>query len=564
MFPVLFPATSGNPPFSPKKVPGDLSESIPQQLWTARPDGALDFVNGRVLEYFGRTFEEMIARGWHDLIHPEDVDEAAERWMHSVATGCFYEVEVRLRHARDETYGWHLAQASADRDAQGTITRWVGTNTDLSRRPIAREKNAERREAEVTIRTQESQLRQIGDNLPDGFLYQLLAELNGIRRFIYFSAGMERITGVSMEEALGDAASLYGLIDPEDLSWMAAEEERCLKEGLNYDVVIRSRHRKTGEWRWIHIRSAPRMLPDGRRVWDGIYLDVTKARQTEEALARSMERLELAQRVGRIGVYDWLVKTGEVIRNEEQRRIFGLGAEESGETIEAFQKRVHPDDMERIRKEMAAVIARRQTDTDFTYRIVRNDGAIRWAEGAARFFYDEAGALQRMVGVNIDITEKQEAQRTLERSEASLRSIVESASASGIGIVRSHLDGRILEANDAFLRMVGYTREELASGRVNWRAMTPQEFLEVDAREIRKIEATRQSHSFEKEYLRKDGSRVPILLSANFVPGAEGEFICFVLDLSGPKSAQSALRDARDAAEAASNAKDHFLATLSH
>ena len=108
-----------------------LNETIPQQVWTGRPDGQLDFVNRRVLDYFGRTSEEMIGNGWQGLVHPDDLPRTLERWTRSLTTGEPYENEFRLRRAADGAFRWNLAQAVCSRDDQGRIERWFGSNTDI-------------------------------------------------------------------------------------------------------------------------------------------------------------------------------------------------------------------------------------------------------------------------------------------------------------------------------------------------------------------------------------------------------------------------------------------------
>ena len=114
-----------------------LAEAIPQQVWTARPDGQLDFVNQRVLEYFGRSSDEMIGGGWQGVVHPEDLASIVAKWTHSLATGEEYEVEFRLRRA-DDVYRWYLGRAIPVRDSSGTIMKWLGTNTDIEDQKTAR------------------------------------------------------------------------------------------------------------------------------------------------------------------------------------------------------------------------------------------------------------------------------------------------------------------------------------------------------------------------------------------------------------------------------------------
>ena len=107
-----------------------LAEAIPVQIWTAGPDGALDYVTQRVADYFGLTCEQLLRDGWQDVVHPDDLPIAGSRWMHSVATGEPYKVEFRLR-AADGRYHWHLARALPQMDAAGAVVRWFGTNTEI-------------------------------------------------------------------------------------------------------------------------------------------------------------------------------------------------------------------------------------------------------------------------------------------------------------------------------------------------------------------------------------------------------------------------------------------------
>lgn len=107
-----------------------MAEALPVQVWTALPDGQLDFVTNQVADYFGVPMERVMRDGWRDVVHPEDLPTVAERWMHSLATGDPYRVEFRLR-AADGTYRRHLARALPQRDETGAIVRWFGTNTEI-------------------------------------------------------------------------------------------------------------------------------------------------------------------------------------------------------------------------------------------------------------------------------------------------------------------------------------------------------------------------------------------------------------------------------------------------
>jgi PAS domain S-box-containing protein len=107
-----------------------MAESIPVLIWTALPDGRLDYVTDRVARYFGVPAEQLLRDGWRDVVHPDDMPAVAASWSHSLATGEPYKVEFRLR-AADGTYRWHLAGALPQYDDAGRIVRWFGSNTDI-------------------------------------------------------------------------------------------------------------------------------------------------------------------------------------------------------------------------------------------------------------------------------------------------------------------------------------------------------------------------------------------------------------------------------------------------
>jgi len=133
--------------------------------------------------------------------------------------------------------------------------------------------------------------------------------------------------------------------------------------------------------------------------------------------------------------------------------------------------------------------------------------------------------------------------QALRASEAQMRRLV---SSNIVGIIHSHFDGRILDANDAFLAMVGYTRADLRSGTVRWDAMTPPELRHLSERAMEKLRASGACPPFEKEYFRKDSSRVPVLIGLALLEGTQDQAMCFVLDLSEGKRMEEALKQIRD------------------
>jgi len=130
--------------------------------------------------------------------------------------------------------------------------------------------------------------------------------------------------------------------------------------------------------------------------------------------------------------------------------------------------------------------------------------------------------------------------RDLAEREAKIRRLVD---ANIIGIFISRRDGRIVEANDAFLKMVGYDREDLAVGHLRWTDLTPPQWRDTTAGALEELDATGAARAYEKEYLRKDGGRLPVLVGAAAFDQARDEGVTFVLDLTGLKRAEAAARE---------------------
>jgi PAS domain S-box-containing protein len=109
----------------------DLSDAMPLVVWTARPDGAVDYFNQRWFEYTGTTQDQALDWSWADVLHPDDVQPTLERWNEALRTGALYEIEYRWKRARDGAYHWYLGRGVPVRDPAGRITYWVGTGTDI-------------------------------------------------------------------------------------------------------------------------------------------------------------------------------------------------------------------------------------------------------------------------------------------------------------------------------------------------------------------------------------------------------------------------------------------------
>jgi PAS domain S-box-containing protein len=156
--------------------------------------------------------------------------------------------------------------------------------------------------------------------------------------------------------------------------------------------------------------------------------------------------------------------------------------------------------------------------------------------------------LESIEDLKLQVTAREKAEAALRQLasglEAKIRRLVD---ANIIGIIVFNIEGQIIEANEAFLHMVGYSREDLLSGRVRWTDLTPAEWRDWDERAVAELKATGIAQPFQKEYFRKDGSRVPVLVGGAMFEGSGNEGVAFVLDLSEQKRSEEALRRSEEA-----------------
>ncbi len=146
--------------------------------------------------------------------------------------------------------------------------------------------------------------------------------------------------------------------------------------------------------------------------------------------------------------------------------------------------------------------------------------------------YDEQGHPLHLIGVAFDITERKRMEETLRASETKLRRLVD---ANIVGIIVTTLSGQILEANDTFLSLVGYTREELMTGKLSWRTITPPEYQQISDQVVQELRQYGVCQPIEKAYINKEGKHVSVLLAAARLDETTDYNICFILDMTEQK-----------------------------
>jgi PAS domain S-box-containing protein len=490
-----------------------LVDSIPALIHTSRPDGHLDYFNKPWLEYLGVTLDKVAGWNWTAYIHPGDVEGIVDRWRACLATGEIFEYETRVLRANGE-YRWMFHRKVPLRDANRNIVKWYGSSLDIE----------ERKTAEEALRSSEAYLAEAQRLSQTG---SWANTATGEPR--YWSEQCYRVLGFDPAEPLPPLATIFQRIHPDDRAAMREELDRGIRDKADFEVEMRIVHPITGI---RNIRSTGHAVVDTRgdlREMVGTVIDITEHNRAEEAIRRSEAYLSEAQRLSHTGSFGWKVSSGEIFWSDETFRIFECDPS-SKPTIEFILSRVHPEDHDMTQQQIDGAL-RNGEGFDFEHRLQMPDGSVKHVRVTARPSKDNADDVE-FVGAVTDITERK-------TTEDRIRRLVE---AGILGIFFATVEGGIVEANQAFLQLLQYDRQDLASGRLRWADITPADWRERDERSMAEFLETGVFQAYEKEYFRKDGSRVPVLVGGARMQ-SPNEGVVFVLDLSEQKRAEEKIRE---------------------
>ncbi|WP_083245367.1 PAS domain S-box protein [Paraburkholderia nodosa] len=250
-------------------------DALPGLVWTALPDGRIEFVNRPWSDYTGLSVEHACGEGWQSAVHPEDRPALLEAWRAVVASGVQGELEARMRRF-DGTYRWFLCRVSPVVDAAGKVAKWCGINTDIE----------DRKQAEAALKAHEERFRLIVDGLPtrvilftpDGDVFQ------ANRHTLKYS-------GATLEELKQWTSRDF--THPDDRRATVARFYASLRTGEPYD--FESRHRRAdGVYRWFRVQGFPLQDKEGRiALWYFLQTDIDERKRAEALLAGEKRLLEM-------------------------------------------------------------------------------------------------------------------------------------------------------------------------------------------------------------------------------------------------------------------------------
>ena len=452
-----------------------------------------------------------------EYLYPEDQAQILAVIREAIRTKSHFEMEHRIRRV-DGSVGWIFSHAVPLLDAKGEIVEWLGAASDVTARKQAEQALADRSEL----------LNGVMEGTTDVIF---IKDLNG--RILLANAAFAIAANSTPEQLVGKTDE--DLFPPEVAAAIRQHDKAVIAGGsptqLEESIPV------AGEPRAFLTLKAPLRDGGGRVVGVlGISRDVTERKRAEEEQRLLASIVEYSSDF--IGISD-----------AEGNPLYGN---------RAAMELVGVEDLEQVRRSKIVdyfVPEQRQFVAEVVLPAVIKDG--RWCgQLSMRHFVTGAtipvlydlfrvddpvtGRPVNFATITRDLTGQKTEEDRLRRSEARLRRVFES---NVVGMIRWDLDrSLILDANAEFIRMTGFTRDDVAAGRVNFRDLTPPEWASRNEQGIRDILADGHAAPYEKEYFRKDGSRVPLIIAGTRFEDSPSEGMSFVIDISETKRAETDLR----------------------
>jgi len=373
-------------------------------------DGTISYTSASVQRILGYPPQDWLGKKVFQFVHPEDRDMAENLIEQAIAfPGIDITAEFRLLHADREVRDFEVSANNLL--AQPEIAGIVTTYRDITvrkRNELALRKSEEsyrafveqssegiwRFELEQPLSTDLSEDEQI-QHL---YQYGYLAECNNAMAQMYGFTYAEEIVGARLADFLISS-------DPYNIEYLRS----FIRSGYRLNDAESHELDKQGGSKYFLNNLVGIVENDVLvRAW-GSQRDISERKQAEEALRNNQKRLELAQKAGKIGTFEWNIQTDRVTWTEELEAVYGLAAGTFGGNYDNWAHSLHPEDRARTEQEVRRA-AMEGTELDTEFRILSPDGSLRWIAAKAHVFCDRTGKPLRMIGVNMDNTNRKQAE----------------------------------------------------------------------------------------------------------------------------------------------------------
>jgi PAS domain S-box-containing protein len=358
------------------------------------PEGRYVRVNQKYCQMLGYSEHELLQRTVLDVTHPDDREASAVGLSSSFTAGEPEEYSIEKRYIRkDGGIVWALVKWRVLCDENGKPIHTVANAEDITGR----------KQAEDALRAREAQLRAIIDN-SSAFIF--VKDLEG--RYLKVNRGYELVRGMTEAEMKGKTD--YDLY-PKDIAdgvHKNDEEVIAANKPIQFEETVPF---SDGFHHFVSVKF-PLSGDDGKPyAVCGISTDITDRQKVEQALQAADERLKLAMEAGEIGTFDWNIRTNEVFWSEPSMATFGTPSGASQGVYHDWAKRLHPGDLQVIEERLQEVLKKKGRHWLAEYRLA-DDGTTRqrWVRSQGHIVYDFQGEPVRMIGANIDISDRRQAE----------------------------------------------------------------------------------------------------------------------------------------------------------
>ncbi|MDF5736398.1 MULTISPECIES: hybrid sensor histidine kinase/response regulator [unclassified Nostoc] len=451
---------------------------------------------------------------------------------------------------------------------QGTSTAFnLPTDAAVTLHQLQQE-IAQRQQVEISLRESEERLRLALEVSQMG-----LWDWNILTNKVIWSENYAVLFGVLPGSFDGPYEAFNKCVHPEDRQSVMQAIGQALGQKTDYNDEFRI-VRLDQSVHWISAKGKFIYDYQGQAVrMIGVCMETTVCKQAEESTRKLTSQVQEQANIlnailtasvdhiyifNRTGCYQYVSRDGATLLGLKPQDIVG----------KTLQEVDFPADfVEQVENQRQAVMKTGHPIKD-ECKYITADG-LHYYEYILTPLRNYNQTIDGVITVCRDITEHKRAEKILRESEARFRRLFES---NIIGVAFWDVDGLIIDANDAFLQVAGYTRDEFATlGGINWRELTPVEYKHLDDRALLEMETSGVSRIYEKEYIHRNGKRVPIVLGMALLNDSKDNGVAFVLDITDRKLVEKECsyllqreRTARQQAEIANKIKDEFLAVLSH
>src|SRR6266850_1358076 len=388
----------------------NVVDTIPALVWSALPDGSNTYVNKRFVEYSGSSPKQTAGSGWQALIHPDDLERHASKWVEAVATGKPLENEVRSRRS-DGQYRWQLDRGVPLRDEDGNIVKWYGVTTDIE----------DRKRAEEALRGSEAYLAE-AQRLSQTGSWAWSPEQD-IR---YWSEECYRVLSFDPQDGLPRFEDFFQRIHPDDQPGFRELIETAIREKAEWEADYRIVH-PDGPVRDIHVLAHPVLSTSGHLVeFVGTVIDVTERKRGEEERRRS--EMELRQMLDLMPQHLAVLAPDGTPLYANRVALEYLGVDmDRWRTETSRYGLLHPEDRETLLSQRQSEFLK-GTPHEFEARMLRHDGIFRWFLFRLSPLKDERGDVTRWYGTGTDIEDRKQAEDRLRQENVALREEIGQAS----------------------------------------------------------------------------------------------------------------------------------------